>query len=301
MLRDPDRLKRILLDPERPVQLVIAGKAHPADDGGKRLIQEIVRFADDPEVRHRIVFLPNYDIGMAQPLYPGLRRVAEQPAAPLRGLRHLRHEGRPQRWPQPVDPRRLVGRVVRRQQRLGDPVRRRRRGRRPSRRPRGRPRSTTSSRTTSRRGSTTSTTTACRGAGSRWCGTRSSRSVPRCWPTGWWATTSTSSTPRPPRRRAPSTTATRAPRSSPRGSARASGWSGVRVDHVDSSGVGDIPEVGATMSVHAFVSLGDLAPEDVDVQAVHGRVARGGRPRRRAHDVAQARRVLRVQPAPLRR
>ncbi|MBV9830818.1 MAG: alpha-glucan family phosphorylase, partial [Marmoricola sp.] len=62
MLRDPERLKRLLLDPERPVQLVIAGKSHPADEGGKRLIQEIVRFADDPEVRHRIVFLPNYDI-----------------------------------------------------------------------------------------------------------------------------------------------------------------------------------------------------------------------------------------------
>ena len=48
MLRDPDRLRALLLDPERPVQLVVAGKAHPADDGGKRLIQQIVRFADDP-------------------------------------------------------------------------------------------------------------------------------------------------------------------------------------------------------------------------------------------------------------
>ncbi len=71
MLRDPERLKALLLDPERPVQLVIAGKSHPADDGGKKLIQEMVRFADDPAVRHRIVFLPNYDIAMAQPLYPG--------------------------------------------------------------------------------------------------------------------------------------------------------------------------------------------------------------------------------------
>ena len=81
MLRDPERLKRILLDPERPVQLIIAGKAHPADDGGKKLIQEIVRFADDPEVRHRIVFLPNYDIGDGAAALPRLRRVAEQPAA----------------------------------------------------------------------------------------------------------------------------------------------------------------------------------------------------------------------------
>ena len=47
MLRDPERLTALLLHPERPVQIVIAGKAHPADDGGKKLIQELVRFADD--------------------------------------------------------------------------------------------------------------------------------------------------------------------------------------------------------------------------------------------------------------
>ncbi|MEL5991297.1 alpha-glucan family phosphorylase [Microbacterium phosphatis] len=82
MLRDPDRLKRLLLDPERPVQLIIAGKSHPADDGGKRLIQELVRFADDPEVRHRIVFLPNYEIGMAQTLYPGCDVWLNNPLRP---------------------------------------------------------------------------------------------------------------------------------------------------------------------------------------------------------------------------
>jgi glycogen phosphorylase len=49
------------------------------------------------------------------------------------------------------------------------------------------------------------------------------------------------------------------------------GWSQVRVEHVESSGVGDAPEVGAALSVRAFVALGDLAPEDVDVQLVHGR------------------------------
>jgi glycogen phosphorylase len=50
-----------------------------------------------------------------------------------------------------------------------------------------------------------------------------------------------------------------------------SGWSGVRVEHVESSGVSDAPEVGDKMSVRAFVALGDLAPADVDVQLVHGR------------------------------
>lgn len=83
MLRDPDRLRALLLDPERPVQLIIAGKSHPADDQGKRLIQQLVKFTDDPAVRHRIVFLPNYDIGMAQTLYPGCDVWLNNPLRPL--------------------------------------------------------------------------------------------------------------------------------------------------------------------------------------------------------------------------
>src|SRR5665647_2190843 len=54
--------------------------------------------------------------------------------------------------------------------------------------------------------------------------------------------------------------------------ARAS-WPGVRVDHVEPSGVSDSPQVGDTLHVSAFVSLGDLAPDDVDVQLVHGRAS----------------------------
>jgi starch phosphorylase len=83
MLRDPERLKALLLHPQRPVQLVIAGKSHPADDSGKRLIQQMVKFADDPAVRHRIVFLPNYDIAMAQSLYPGCDVWLNNPLRPL--------------------------------------------------------------------------------------------------------------------------------------------------------------------------------------------------------------------------
>lgn len=83
MLRDPARLTALLLDPERPVQLVIAGKSHPADDQGKRLIQQLVLFADDPAVRHRIVFLPNYDIAMAKALYPGCDVWLNNPLRPL--------------------------------------------------------------------------------------------------------------------------------------------------------------------------------------------------------------------------
>jgi starch phosphorylase len=83
MLRHPERLKGLLLHPERPLQLVVAGKSHPADDGGKALIQQIVRFADDPEVRHRIVFLPDYDMSMARYLYWGCDVWLNNPLRPL--------------------------------------------------------------------------------------------------------------------------------------------------------------------------------------------------------------------------
>ncbi|MEJ8278387.1 alpha-glucan family phosphorylase [Pseudonocardia spirodelae] len=83
MLRDADRLRSLLLDPHRPVQLVVAGKSHPADDGGKALIQQIVRFADDAGVRHRIVFLPDYDMSMARYLYWGCDVWLNNPLRPL--------------------------------------------------------------------------------------------------------------------------------------------------------------------------------------------------------------------------
>jgi len=83
MLSDPERLTRILLDPERPVQLIIAGKSHPADDGGKSLVQQMVKFSDDPLVRHRIAFLPDYDIGMARYLYHGCDVWLNNPLRPL--------------------------------------------------------------------------------------------------------------------------------------------------------------------------------------------------------------------------
>jgi starch phosphorylase len=83
MLTDPDRLRRLLTDPDRPVQLVIAGKSHPADDEGKRLIQRLVEFSMENDVRGRIVFLPNYDIGMAQLLYPGTDVWLNNPLRPL--------------------------------------------------------------------------------------------------------------------------------------------------------------------------------------------------------------------------
>jgi glycogen phosphorylase len=83
MLHDPARLTALLLDPERPVQIVIAGKAHPADDSGKLMIQQMVRFADDPKVRHRIVFLPDYDMALAGTMVQGCDVWLNNPLRPL--------------------------------------------------------------------------------------------------------------------------------------------------------------------------------------------------------------------------
>jgi starch phosphorylase len=83
MLNDPQRLTGLLLDPDRPIQIVIAGKAHPADEGGKRLIQQMVRFADAEGVRRRIVFLPDYDMALAHYLVQGCDVWLNNPLRPL--------------------------------------------------------------------------------------------------------------------------------------------------------------------------------------------------------------------------
>ena len=71
LLSQLDRLKALLLDVERPVQFVFAGKAHPADQPGKALIQEIHQLASEADVRHRFVLIPDYDIGIARTMYHG--------------------------------------------------------------------------------------------------------------------------------------------------------------------------------------------------------------------------------------
>ncbi|NIH87543.1 alpha-glucan family phosphorylase [Amycolatopsis granulosa] len=83
MLRDPERLRALLLDEERPLQIVVAGKSHPADEGGKALIQQVVRFTDDPAIRRRMVFLPDYDMSMARYLYRGCDVWLNNPTRPL--------------------------------------------------------------------------------------------------------------------------------------------------------------------------------------------------------------------------
>jgi glycogen phosphorylase len=71
LLSQPDRLRALLLSPDRPMQLVFAGKAHPADEAGKEMIRQIVAFSSDPSIRHRIVFVDDYDIAVARALYQG--------------------------------------------------------------------------------------------------------------------------------------------------------------------------------------------------------------------------------------
>jgi glycogen phosphorylase len=83
MLTDPVQLARLLNDPSQPVQIIVAGKAHPADDGGKALIQQMVQYTDNPDVRRRIVFLPDYDMAMSHTLVQGCDVWLNNPLRPL--------------------------------------------------------------------------------------------------------------------------------------------------------------------------------------------------------------------------
>ena len=271
MLRDPERLKKLLLHPERPIQLVIAGKSHPADDGGKKLIQEIVRFADDPQVRHRIVFLPNYDIAMAQPLYPGCDVWLNNPLRPYEacgtsGMKAALNGGLNLSildgwWDEWYDGNNgwaipSVAGVVSTERRddleadaLYDLI--------------------------------------------------ENQVAPRFYdldddgvPTRWLEMvrhTLKSLGPKVLATRqvrdyvrdlyAPAARTSRALNSDYHGARELShwkqrvraAWPSVRVEHVESDGVGDAAEVGASVVVHCFIALGDLSVDDVEVQVVHGR------------------------------
>ena len=82
LLRDMDRLKRILEESKKPVQFLFAGKAHPADNEGKDLIKQIVHFARDPMIRRKIVFLENYDMNVARYLVQGVDVWLNTPRRP---------------------------------------------------------------------------------------------------------------------------------------------------------------------------------------------------------------------------
>lgn len=83
LLSQPDRLRALLADDERPIQFVFAGKAHPADDQGKELIRQIVAFSHDPEVRGRFVFVEDYDMALARSLVQGADVWLNTPVRPM--------------------------------------------------------------------------------------------------------------------------------------------------------------------------------------------------------------------------
>ena len=83
LLAQMDRLRSMLLDADRPVQFVFAGKAHPADEPGKALIREIDRLTRDAQVGHRFVFIPDYDIGIARTMYHGCDVWLNTPRRPM--------------------------------------------------------------------------------------------------------------------------------------------------------------------------------------------------------------------------
>jgi starch phosphorylase len=82
LLHDPDRLSRILNYPDRPVQLVIAGKAHPRDEEGKALIREWWEYSLRPEVQNRVIFLSDYDMALAGQLVQGIDLWINTPRRP---------------------------------------------------------------------------------------------------------------------------------------------------------------------------------------------------------------------------
>ncbi|HEX5227249.1 MAG TPA: alpha-glucan family phosphorylase [Bryobacteraceae bacterium] len=82
LLHDPDRLARILTNAERPVQLVIAGKAHPADLAGQAMIAEWYRFLTRPEVRPHVAFLEDYDMLLSQQMVQGVDLWINTPRRP---------------------------------------------------------------------------------------------------------------------------------------------------------------------------------------------------------------------------
>lgn len=82
LLHDPQRLIRLLTHPQRPVQLILAGKAHPEDRRGQAMIRQWVEFVRRPEVRHRAVFLADYDMQLTERLVQGVDVWLNTPRRP---------------------------------------------------------------------------------------------------------------------------------------------------------------------------------------------------------------------------
>jgi starch phosphorylase len=83
LFSQPERLARLLSDPDRPIQVLVAGKAHPADEGGKDVIQHVVDFARDPATAGRVVFLEDYEMMLARRLVQGADVWLNTPRRPM--------------------------------------------------------------------------------------------------------------------------------------------------------------------------------------------------------------------------
>ncbi len=83
LFSDLDRLDRLVNNPERPVNLIFAGRSHPADSPGKALIQKVGQLTQDPRFRNRIVFVENYNIHVGRNLYQGVDAWLNNPRRPL--------------------------------------------------------------------------------------------------------------------------------------------------------------------------------------------------------------------------
>ena len=210
---DPDRARRVL-GGERPVQLLVAGKAHPNDDPGKDTLQRLIRLqggGHEPRragrVRRRL--RPRHRPAARL----GLRRVGQPPPPPDGGERDERDEGHVQRRAPAERARRLVGRGLRRLRTGGrSPATRAPTTTQPT--PTTPASSTTCSSTRSSRSSTTGTKTACRTAGASGSSRRSSPARPSSRRRGWSTTTPRGCTRQARRRstsaRAPTATVARA-------------------------------------------------------------------------------------------
>ena len=82
MFRDMERMKRIVNDPDRPVQIIFSGKAHPADEPGKALIQQVYALSQQPEFAGKIVFVEDYDMNIARHLVSGVDVWINTPRRP---------------------------------------------------------------------------------------------------------------------------------------------------------------------------------------------------------------------------
>ena len=110
LFQDVNRLDKILNHPERPVQLIFAGKAHPHDYEGKLLIQRIARIAAEPRFYHKIVFIEDYDICVGRYLVEGVDVWLNNPLRPNEASGYERYESRSKRRTQPEYRRWVVGR-----------------------------------------------------------------------------------------------------------------------------------------------------------------------------------------------